>query len=269
VANAEPCFGACDLALKEAEMLNAGLIVHFGHSDFRVKSKKSVIYWPVEARFDEARVAEKIAEICRERNWFRTGLGTTIQYLPAMKKMEKLLAEKEIKAYSVQVLGCNYTAVKKLESKVDGFLFLGDGLFHALGMQFAVGKKVLALNPQTLTVKELNSEKDSYYGQRISQISIAKQARTFAILVSTKPGQFNITLALKAKQLIESSGRKAFLFYANFLKAEFFAGLQFDCFVNTACPRIAIDDSSQFAKPVLNFKELEIALGKRRLEEFK
>jgi 2-(3-amino-3-carboxypropyl)histidine synthase len=41
-----------------------------------------------------------------------------------------------------------------------------------------------------------------------------------------------------------------------------------DCFVSTACPRIAIDDYLQYKIPILTPIELEIVLGKRKWEEY-
>ena len=39
-----------------------------------------------------------------------------------------------------------------------------------------------------------------------------------------------------------------------------------DAFVNTACPRIAIDDSVRYAKPLITPFELEVALGEKKWE---
>ena len=36
----------------------------------------------------------------------------------------------------------------------------------------------------------------------------------------------------------------------------------------TACPRIAIDDSIMYKKPLLTPQELEIAIGKRKWEDY-
>ena len=41
-----------------------------------------------------------------------------------------------------------------------------------------------------------------------------------------------------------------------------------DCFVSTACPRIAIDDYIQYKKPILTPIELEIVIGKRKWEDY-
>ena len=43
---------------------------------------------------------------------------------------------------------------------------------------------------------------------------------------------------------------------------------QVDAFVNTACPRIAMDDSARYPKPMLTPPELEIALGEREWADY-
>jgi 2-(3-amino-3-carboxypropyl)histidine synthase len=40
-----------------------------------------------------------------------------------------------------------------------------------------------------------------------------------------------------------------------------------DAFVNTACPRIALDDASRFLKPVLLVKEAMVLVGELTWEE--
>ena len=42
-----------------------------------------------------------------------------------------------------------------------------------------------------------------------------------------------------------------------------------DIFVNTACPRVAIEDSYRFDKPIINYKELLIALDESTFEKDK
>ena len=41
-----------------------------------------------------------------------------------------------------------------------------------------------------------------------------------------------------------------------------------DAFIVTACPRIAIDDSQMYKKPLITPQELEIVLDKREWENY-
>jgi 2-(3-amino-3-carboxypropyl)histidine synthase len=51
VISGDPCYGACDLALNEAETLGADLIVHYGHSPMLnlPRTAMPAVYIPAEA----------------------------------------------------------------------------------------------------------------------------------------------------------------------------------------------------------------------------
>jgi len=46
-------------------------------------------------------------------------------------------------------------------------------------------------------------------------------------------------------------------------------GYRVDAWVNTACPRIAIEDVLRYKQPMLTPPELEIVLGLRKWEEYR
>ena len=41
-----------------------------------------------------------------------------------------------------------------------------------------------------------------------------------------------------------------------------------DCFVSTACPRIAIDDYMQYEIPIITPVELDVVLGLKKWEDY-
>jgi len=98
---------------------------------------------------------------------------------------------------------------------------------------------------------------------------MAKDSNKFGILLSTKAGQERKGLALELKKEIEHKGKEAFILVSDYLLPEYAIGIDVDCFVNTACPRIAIDDASGWKKPIVNPNELEIALGIKDWENYK
>ena len=53
--SADPCYGACDIAMNEAQSLGVDLVVHFGHS-------KLVKHEPVPTIYVEARAAVNVNE---------------------------------------------------------------------------------------------------------------------------------------------------------------------------------------------------------------
>jgi 2-(3-amino-3-carboxypropyl)histidine synthase len=89
------------------------------------------------------------------------------------------------------------------------------------------------------------------------QGSIAKfyASDNIGVLVSTKPGQNFLKASLKLKQLYP---KKNFYFIVNnnvdFSQLENFPFIE--CWINTACPRIGIDDVYKFQKPVVNLDDV-------------
>jgi 2-(3-amino-3-carboxypropyl)histidine synthase len=90
----------------------------------------------------------------------------------------------------------------------------------------------------------------------MTSISEAKQAETFGVLVGLKPGQSRLRDAIKIKDELESKGKKALLLAAREITPEVL--MQFptvEAFVNTACPRLVLDDSPRFFRPMLTINE--------------
>jgi 2-(3-amino-3-carboxypropyl)histidine synthase len=87
-------------------------------------------------------------------------------------------------------------------------------------------------------------------------------------LIVLKSGQKIIDEALKVKEKLEKKGKKATLLTMHEVTPE--ALIQFpslEAFVNTACPRIALDDASKFRRPVLTIDEALVIVGELTWEE--
>ena len=104
--------------------------------------------------------------------------------------------------------------------------------------------------------------------QRYAAIELAKHGERFGIIVGEKIGQKRFKLAKKLKTMLEKEGENASLILLNEIKPEYLLYLKYDCFVCTACPRIAIDDYSMYERPMLTPVEVEIVLGKRGFEDY-
>jgi 2-(3-amino-3-carboxypropyl)histidine synthase len=82
-----------------------------------------------------------------------------------------------------------------------------------------------------------------------------------------KPGQKRLDDALKIKELAEKNGKTAYLLAVREIIPE--ALLEFpsiDAYVNTACPRISLDASGKFPKPVLTVNEFMVVSGESSWE---
>jgi 2-(3-amino-3-carboxypropyl)histidine synthase len=92
----------------------------------------------------------------------------------------------------------------------------------------------------------------------------ARSARTVGIIVSTKSGQQRRALAEQLKKLHEG----AVIVMLREVSPDELLNLGFDCYVNTACPRLTYDDQVRFPAPVLSPQEFEIICGARSWDNY-
>lgn len=248
------CYGACDLALDEARAIHAEKIIHFGHAPF-IREKL-----PVEVEYIEYHIdadLEKLEEAAGKIKEEKIALGTTVQHIHQFGKMKEIFQSSGKTIYTGkgnfayhegQVLGCDHIAVTQFND-ADAVVIVGDGLFHAIGAD--TEKPVYVIHPQSGNVRNISDEIEKLKKRRKGSIAKAIESEKFAVLLSTKPGQFRPEVADKMKEELESIGKKAIIITANELSPSSLANFNFDCYVNTACPRIA-DDAEVFEKPVLN-----------------
>jgi len=257
--SASPCYGACDIALDEARWIKADKIIHFGHNKFlRSDSEIPIEYIEFKVDVDINKLASILPLIKNKKN---IALATTVQHIHQFKDMKsfferngkKVFADRGERASEIgQVLGCDALAITKVEKNVDAIVFVGNGMFHALAIDPHDDKIVLVFDPYDGSVRDIREDIKKLKKRRMGSLIKALGAKRFGILLSTKPGQFNIALARNAKDELGKHGLDAHILVGNELDPMALNNfLSFDCFISTACPRIA-DDSEKFEKPVLN-----------------
>ena len=130
---------------------------------------------------------------------------------------------------------------------------------------------MVAFDPYTNEVrfKELKDMKEKILRQRYAAIARSKDAEIFGIIVGTKKGQERMDLAIKIKDLLKDNDKKYYFLTLDFFSSHVLEGfIGIDCFVSTACPRIAIDDYLSYKKPVITPVELEVLLGTRKWDDY-
>ena len=163
-----------------------------------------------------------------------------------------------------QVLGCNYSGD---DPSIGHYLFLGSGDFHPIGLVMHTGKPLALLDPYNGEAGEMSFERiERILRQRMGLIFSVDDAKIFGILIGEKPGQMRRNLAIRCKRLLEKHGKKGYLLALDHVGPELIDFYPVDAFVNTACPRIAIDDAVKYAKPLITPFELEVALGEKQWE---
>jgi 2-(3-amino-3-carboxypropyl)histidine synthase len=275
IVSADPCYGACDLATAEAESLGVDLVIHFGHA-------RQVKYERVPTVYIEARATVNVEEAVKKalpllRKWRRIGLTTTVQHVQVLDAVRELLVKdgKTVAigdagrlSYAGQVIGCDFSNAKSVAKNVDAFLFVGGGKFHALGVALSTMRPTVAADPYEGRGFSVDDEAQKIVRQRWANIEQASAARTFAVLVGLKLGQKRLEQALQIKQKLEARGKAVCLLAANEIVPEVLNEFpSVDAYVNTACPRVSLDDASRFRKPVLTADEALVVVGDLSWEE--
>jgi len=255
-------YGACDLPILEAKALGVDKVIHVGHSKF-MNSDLPVEYVELREDYDPVPVLEK--NLDKLKSFKNIGLLSTIQFLDSLNLAKEFLEKNGIEGligrggkrnYPGQILGCDISPALDIGNKVDAFLFIGTGKFHPLGVALKYKKPVLLLDIERSEIYDIEKLKEKFLKQKYTAIGLAKHAKKFGILVSVKPGQMSIRLAEKLKEFLEKQGKKAYILVFNEIKAEKLEGLGLDCYVNTACPRIPVEDRELYSKPMLSYDEL-------------
>ena len=275
IISADPCYGACDLALPDAESLGADLIIHYGHSPQIKQEGVPIIYIEARAKISVKEAVKKVIPLLR--SWENIGLVTTVQHVHTLNEAKDLLlkAGKTVAIgdagrvkYAGQVIGCDYSNAKSVSKEVNAFLFVGGGRFHAIGVALATAKPTIIADPYEKRAYPIHDEVQRILKQRWASISEAKKAEEFGVLIGLKNGQKKVREALEIKEKLQKSGKKVTLLALREITPE--ALMQFpsiDAFVNTACPRLSLDDTPSFLKPILTLNETLVTLGEMDWEE--
>ncbi len=270
LVSADPSFGACDIADMPVD-----LIVHLGHAPMPHLRYNRVFFYDLPGPALTSLAFIDAAEPMLPK---RVGLLTTTQFrawLPQIKEhLEKAGHEVAIGepdkrvAYAGQLLGCDYHTAETVSKDVDGYLYIGTGEFHPIGVAFLTDQPIIIADPERGSARTLADLKDRILRQRFAAIARAKDARTFGIIVSKKIGQIRLEMAKDLKDLAEKHGLQANIFLMDLVSPDCLEGYRVDAWVNTACPRIAIEDVLQYKKPLLTPPEFEIVLGERTWDDY-
>lgn len=206
------------------------LFMHFHLGDYLLEKKEmKILYLPAALKFNKALlknigIKEKFEVV------------TTIQYL------------KEIKSFfprAKQILGCS-----KLK-KAKAYLYIGTGEFHPLRLT-RFTDNIYILNPETKQFYKLNQEAINACKQKLKgNLLRFYSTDRYGIIVSIKPGQYNLKKALKLRTKLK---KPSYLFIADNIDTKELENFNnIDCWINTACPRIE-------HKSIINLEDLPLEL---------
>lgn len=190
------------------------------------------------------------------------GLFTTIQFIDSIGTILNQLKDESITVHLLkgkhtqragQILGCEY-----LDYPAPAFLYIGDGQFHPQAIAIKNNKPIYCYNPYSKQMV-LFDRKDIDAVMKHHKIGIMKflEADAVGVLISTKPGQQFLKRSLELKEKCEAKGKKVYLMISNTVDFTQMNNFPFvECWVNSACPRIGIDDKNKVDKPMVNLEDV-------------
>lgn len=257
-------------------------LFHFGHSPIMScipQNLKDKIY------FIKLKCNLNINTIIKNINSYlikdKIGLLSTIQHVNQLNEIREKLqlisnkvfiikkGDKRIE-YPGQIIGCNFSTARKcLEVGCEEFIYVGSGLFHPIGISISTSKNVVCINPYTLSIENVNNR--NFFLKRHAIISnlLNSKASKYGILITTKIGQQRIQLANEIYNKIVELKLEAYIIILDLITPEQIRSFDVDAFINTACPRISIDDSNLFHVPLITHYEFKIIIGELEWENLK
>jgi 2-(3-amino-3-carboxypropyl)histidine synthase len=258
--------------IEEAKGLNADLVVHFGHSPmpgFDKAGHLPIVFFEAKAMLSLKPAVRKALPLLKA--WKRIGLVATVQHVDQLDEAKVILvrAGKTVTVgdahklkYAGQVTGCDYSNVDAITDDVDCFLFVGGGHFHAIGVALATSKPTTVADPYDVKAFSVDHEAERIRKQRWASIQEATRGERFGILIGLKSGQKRLEKAFQIRDRLTAIGKKTALLAVREVASESLEEFPtIDVYVNTACPRISLDDTARFRKPVLTANEALVVAG--------
>ena len=273
VFSGETCWGACSVAVQEAEALSVDLIVHFGHAEF-IKVDFPILYVEVQDVLNLKPLLEKSLDSLKP---YKTiGLSYSIQHRHDINNIKsfyethgkKVLLSKKIgtNAYEGHITGCEYRGLKAIQEEVECFVIIGNQ-FHSMGAALALEKPVILLDVYNDEVRSMVGLREKILKQRAISIEKLREAKNVGIIIEIKPGQkFGSPRILLEK--LKKAGKNAVVITMSELTPDKLMNFyHIDVFIELACPRIALDDFAKYPKPILTMKEALAGLGEKSWED--
>jgi len=198
-------------------------------------------------------------------------LYSAIQFSSRLEDVIKQLNQKEIKVVSskpartkerYQILGCDvYHGNLHLQEEADVYLYIGDGRFHplALVLQQRGSKKfkeVIMYDPIAKKMNLLNlKDIEQINNKQKASLKLFLMKKNIGVILTTKPGQQQYLYSLKLKERYPE--KEFYYFIDNTVSFNQFENFPFiDVWINTACPRIGLDDAMFVEQPLININDI-------------
>uniref|UniRef100_A0A915PKH0 2-(3-amino-3-carboxypropyl)histidine synthase subunit 1 n=1 Tax=Setaria digitata TaxID=48799 RepID=A0A915PKH0_9BILA len=261
-------YGACCIGDQAARAFGCDLMVHYGHScliPIQETHGIEMLYIFVNIEMNLGHFIDVLKANFEKHK--KLALVSTVQFVPCLQSIRKELNAEgydilipQVKPLSPgEILGCTSP---KLQNDVDTVVYLGDGRFHL--------ESVLIQNPSVAAYqydpysKKFTHEEynfDLMTRKRKEAVEMAQKCHMFGVIQGSLGRQGNPRIVEDLEKRLQAAGKvfvRVLLSEITPQKLSFFADI--DCWVQVACPRLSIDWSAAFEKPLLTPYELVATL---------
>ena len=190
----------------------------------------------IEARSKSKVNPNKILEISKEIPK-SIAIAYSIQFKNIAQDIKKILSKDHKITSFTQVLGCSNP---KFPKDTQAILLIGSGRFHGISLAYESKLPIYILDRNNLSRVTKQDIEKLQNRQKASYLRFLNSNKV-GILVSTKPGQNRLKRALELKKALN---KKTYLFLTNNINTMEFENFSINSYINTACPRIDLDNSA-------------------------
>ena len=217
-------------------------------------------------------LCKKTLDFIKKNKVKNIALYASVQFVNKLEKVKEQLKELKVKITTSkaarthvesQLLGCvsyHESLNPSNLSKLDYFLYIGDGKFHPYALMYAQKeskdfKQIICNDPMTesmnlITQKDLNSIINRYTASLKKFLASDK----IGTITTVKPGQEQLFTALELEKKYKN--KEFYHFIDNDVSFDQLENFPFiDLWINTACPRIGTDDQKKFIKGIININD--------------
>lgn len=281
-----PTYGSCDIAFDEAEAIGAELIVHVGHNKHPFVEnnvyKIPVYYVPAFYKLMlDKHFLKEVSVFLEKIGASSVVVVASLQYIKQARQIHEFLEKNNIRVVKgiprhkdmmeYQVLGCEYSAIN-LASSVDTILVVSSGLFHGIGAcLYSRNSRTIIVDVVKKDIIDLSSLCRKILAKRLYIVSkiMNSDFKKTCIVTGVRPGQYRGSIINSLASMFTRNNVEVVKAVVHYVNRDVLSALDNafspDFFIVTNCPRLPIDDLSDFYKPVLTPGEAVMVL-KRSLD---
>ena len=272
----EPSYGLCSLSLSHA---GDAVLVHVGHDYYpypycwsggcvgieRLTGGRIVLLRAEYVGGDAERLAKGVAGAAGSEG---VVVAATSQHAGLAARIAELLRSMGVRVLGLErVVGCYFAGFRRYAGRGVLFAVVAGGFFHALGvgLYFAGSERVAAVDPYSGRVSDVGGLVGRVLAKRYWVVRLAWDAERIGVIVGDYPGQYRPGIVDAILRLAERRGRRAYVLRAGRVTVDLLDNIApglIDAYVVTSCPRLAIEDFSDYWKPVLTPGEARMALNR-------